>query len=128
MVGQPYSLVAWVAEPGSSWALPLDLTRIPSDQTDRPVAAAQITRLNDLRPPTDRALWIYVFDGNYGNVHFWQALPGGEQHGVVTRLRRDRVFYPAPDSYAGRGRPRQHGPRFAFREPPTWGPLSGKKP
>jgi DDE superfamily endonuclease len=124
VVGQPYALVAWVAEPGSSWALPLDLERIPSDQTASQVAAAQITRLNGLRAPTDQALWIYVFDGNYGNVHFWQALPAGEQYGVVTRLRRDRVFYAAPEPYAGRGRPRKHGPRFAFRAPDTWGPPS----
>jgi hypothetical protein len=124
VVGQPYSLVAWVAAPGTSWALPLDLQRIPSAQTASQVAAAQITRLNGLRAPTDQALWIYVFDGNYSNVHFWQALPGGEQYGVVTRLRRDRVLYQAPEPYGGRGRPRKHGPRFAFQDPRTWRPPS----
>ncbi len=40
------------------------------------------------------------------------------------RLRRDRVLYGNPDTYSGRGRPRKHGERFAFKEPETWWPAS----
>jgi hypothetical protein len=122
VVGQPYAVVSWVAEPGSSWALPLDLERIASDQTASHLAAVQMVRLNAARAPDDAALWIYAFDGAYGNVKFWQELPPGRNFGVVTRLRRDRVLYQAPPPYAGRGRPRKHGPRFACRDPTTWGP------
>jgi DDE superfamily endonuclease len=122
VIGQPYSLVAWIAEAGSAWALPLEVTRIPSSASARTLAAEQIARLNKLRAPDDTALWIYALDGNYGNHHFWQALPATDRYGVVTRLRHDRVLYRAPPPYAGRGRPRKHGPRFAFRDLTTWGP------
>jgi DDE superfamily endonuclease len=121
VIGQPYSLVAWLAEPGTAWALPLEVTRIPRSSTASTLAAEQIARLNKLRAPSDTALWIYALDGNYGNHRFWQQLPAGEQFGVVTRLRHDRVLYAAPPPYMGRGRPRKHGPRFAFRDPNTWG-------
>jgi hypothetical protein len=121
VVGQPYAVVSWVAEPGSSWALPLDLARIPSAQTASQFAATQIRRLNAARAPSDAALWLVALDGAYGNVKFWQELPPGDRYGVVTRLRRDRVLYQAPEPYGGRGRPRKHGPRFAFRDPTTWG-------
>jgi hypothetical protein len=121
VVGQPYAVVSWVAEPGSSWALPLDLARIPSDQTASHLAAVQIARLNAARAATDAALWIYALDGAYGNVKFWQELPSGANFAVVTRLRRDRVLYQPPAPYRGRGRPRKHGPPFAFRDPTTWG-------
>ena len=40
---------------------------------------------------------------------------------MVVRFRRDRVLYRAPGPYGGRGRPRKHGARFAFKDPETWG-------
>ena len=121
VVGQPYALLAWLAEPGTAWALPLDLTRIPSSSTASAVAAAQVTRLNALRAADDAAFWIYAFDGGYGNVAFWQALPQGDRFGVVSRLRKDRVLYREPGPYGGRGRPAKHGDRFAFKDATTWG-------
>jgi len=40
---------------------------------------------------------------------------------VVTKLAKNRVLYGDPGPYAGFGRPRKHGKRFAFQEPETWG-------
>jgi hypothetical protein len=95
-------VVSWVAEPGSNWALPLDWERIPSDQTAIHLAAAPIMRLNAARRVGDTLLWIYAWDGAYGNVKFWQELPPGERYGVVTRLCRDRGLYQAPTQRRGR--------------------------
>jgi hypothetical protein len=36
-------------------------------------------------------------------------------------MRRDRVLYGTPGPYSGKGRPRVHGDRFAFKESGTWG-------
>jgi hypothetical protein len=36
-------------------------------------------------------------------------------------MRCDRVLHQAPGEYSGKGRPRIHGERFAFKEPETWG-------
>jgi len=79
VVGQPYALIAWLAEPGTAWVLPLDLARIPSTSTASQVAAEHITRLNGLRATDDTAFWIYALDGGYGNLPFWQALPRGDR-------------------------------------------------
>jgi hypothetical protein len=35
-------------------------------------------------------------------------------------MRCDRVLYGQPGPYAGLGRPRKHGSRFAFKEPDSW--------
>lgn len=59
-------------------------------------------------------------DGSYGNHHFLRPLRD-QPCGVLVRLRRDRVLYRQPPPYSGRGRPRLHGERFAFKEPHTWG-------
>lgn len=121
VIGQPYAIVAWVAQAASSWALPLDLRRIPSSKTAQQLAAEQIDQLDQLRQPDDQALWIYALDGAYGNLGFWQLLKADQRRAVVTRLRHDRVlFQPAPP-YAGRGRPRKHGARFACKDPASWG-------
>ena len=42
VVGQPYSLLAWVAEPGQSWTLPVRVARISSDQTEVEAGVAQV--------------------------------------------------------------------------------------
>jgi hypothetical protein len=118
-----YSLLAWVAAPGSSWALPLQSDRIGPAQTAAAVGAGQVQRLAlacQARP--DPPLLVVPADGGYGNRHFLGAVRGQRGLVVVVRLRRDRVLYRAPGPYAGRGRPRKHGARFAFKDPDTWGP------
>jgi hypothetical protein len=63
---------------------------------------------------------VIAADGSYGNHEFMGPLKG-EPCIVVARLRRDRVLYREPGAYRGRGRPRKHGERFAFKEAATWG-------
>jgi hypothetical protein len=122
IVGHEYSLLCWVAQPASSWALPLDCERVPSSATVCTVGAQQVARLLAHRPAApDPPLWVLVADGHYGNVGFLRAVrdAGGA---AVVRLRRDRVLRRAPGAYGGRGRPPVHGPPFRFDEPATWPP------
>jgi hypothetical protein len=82
----------------------------------------QVKRLCQSRGARDNGLDIVAADAKYGNHHFMEALKD-QPCGKVVRLRKDRVLYrPAPERRPGkRGRPRKHGPRFAFKEPETHG-------
>lgn len=121
VVGYPYSLLSWVAQPRSSWALPVDIQRICSTQDALQVGIAQVKELCQRRQQQpSQSFDIIVADGRYGNQHFLGPLRD-QPCGVLVRLRRDRVLYRPPPPYGGRGRPRRHGERFAFKEPHTWG-------
>lgn len=121
IVGHPYSVLAWVPERGSSWAPPVSVRRITSQQTAVEVGVAQVKQLCRYRRAVmAKELHLIVADCKYGNHHFLGPLRD-EPCGVLVRLRRDRVLYGEPGPYSGRGRPRVHGDRFTFREPETWG-------
>ena len=121
VVGHPYSLLAWVPERGSSWAPPVSVRRITSQQTAVEVGVAQVQQLcRHRRAAMAKEFHLIVGDGKYGNHKFLGPLKD-EPCGALVRLRRDRVLYGEPGPYRGRGRPRVHGHRFAFKEPATWG-------
>ncbi|MFO3796523.1 MAG: transposase, partial [Anaerolineales bacterium] len=122
-IGYPYSLLEWCAETHSSWSLPVDVQRIPSQKTAQEVGAEQVQTLAKLRAACSKALDIVPADGKYGNVGFLERVKG-LRVGIVVRLRRNRVLYrPAvPSTTPRRGRPRKHGSHFAFQDPTTWGP------
>jgi hypothetical protein len=117
-VGYPYSILAWAAEVGTCWTLPLDVERIGSETNAVSVGVLQIQRLLALLP--EGITPVFVADGGYGNHRFLHPLKD-ERCGVLVRLRKDRVLYRTPGPYSGSGRPRKHGERLAFKEPPTWG-------
>lgn len=119
--GHVYSLLTWVPERGQSWALPVDTQRLLPGQTHVDVAIQQIKSYGRRRQrlALNQGFDVFVGDGRYGNHRFLgplQELPGAR----VVRLRQDRVLYGPPPPYAGRGRPRVHGQRFAFKDPETW--------
>jgi len=115
--GHVYSLLSWIPERGSSWALPLASTRLPPAATAVDIGVTQVKTV--CREQGVGALLAIVGDGKYGNHRFFGPLRD-ESCAVVARLRRDRVLYGPPPPYDGRGRPRKHGRRFAFKEPETW--------
>jgi hypothetical protein len=45
VVGHPYSVLAWVPQPGSSWGLPISIRRALSQQRDVEVGIEQVKRL-----------------------------------------------------------------------------------
>lgn len=117
--GYAYSMLAWIPQRGKSWALPLDTRRIAGKQTAVEVGVEQVKTLCQNRP--DACLDVIVADGAFGNHRFLGGIKD-LSCAVVVRLRRDRVLYGEPGPYQGKGRPRVHGRRFAFKEPQTWGP------
>ena len=126
VVGYPYSMLAWVPERGSSWAPAVSVRRITSQQTAVGVGVEQVKQLCRHRcTEMAKELHLIVGDGKYGNHKFLGPLKN-EPCGVLVRLRRDRVLYGGPGPYRGRGRPRVHGDRFAFKEPETWGEPDAK--
>ena len=114
-------MLAWMPERGSSWAPPVSVRRITSQQTDIQVGVVQVKHLCHCRR-AEMAKWLHliVADAKYGNHHFLGPLRD-EPCGALVCLRRDRVLYEDPGPYNGCGRPRVHGDRFAFKEPETWG-------
>jgi hypothetical protein len=115
--GHVYSLLSWIPERGGSWALPLASTRLLPAEKAVEIGVTQVKTA--CRQQEDGALLVIVGDGKYGNHRFFGSLRD-ESCVVVARLRRDRVLYGSSPPYAGRGRPRKHGRRFAFKEPETW--------
>ena len=121
VVGHPYSILAWAPERNTSWAPPLSIHRVPSEKTDVEVGVEQAKQLCRARQ-TEMIQFFHliVADGKYGNHSFLGPLKE-EPCGVLARMRCDRVLYKPPGKQRGRGRPRVHGARFAFKEPETWG-------
>jgi len=121
VIGHPYSVLAWVPESGRSWAPPMSVRRIPSQQTAVEVGVEQVKQLCDERREEMMQFFhLITADGKYGNHLFLGPLKD-EPCGTLVRLRRDRVLYGEPGPYCGHWRPRVHGDRFAFKEPQTWG-------
>ena len=120
-IGQPYSVLAWAPERHSSWAPSLSVRRVSSEQTDVEVGVEQVELLCRQRPEEmKKDLYLIVADAKYGNHRFLGPLQK-EPCGVLVRMRRDRVLYSEPGAYSGKGRPRVHGDRFAFKESEPWG-------
>jgi len=121
VVGQPYSFLAWIAQPDHSWTLPVRENRVRSDQTEVEVGVAQVKAFCEARGAAalNQQLHVVVADGRYGNHRFFGPLQDSPC-ALLARMRCDRVLYGPPGPYAGVGRPRKHGNRFAFKEPDTW--------
>jgi hypothetical protein len=120
VVGHPYSILAWIVEGGTSWALPVSVRRIPSHQTESEAGVEQVRKLCRFWEQVGtESLLVITADGRHSNQYFLRDL-AEEPCAKLARLRRDRVLYGAPGPYSGKGRPRKHGDRFAFKEPETW--------
>lgn len=117
VIGHSYSVLAYVAEGQSSWALPLSCKRIPTDSDAITIALEQIAALQRLRQKSTN-MPIYCADSRYGNTRF---LGGIDDGAAVTRLRSNRVLYRDPGPYSGRGRPPIHGAPFRFNDETSWG-------
>jgi hypothetical protein len=120
-IGYSYSLLDWVPEDDRSWAMSIDVVRVPSAKRDWEVGVEQVQRLSEARQGDDQVLDIVTADAKYGNHKFLRPLRG-QRCGVVVAMRRDRVLYRAPTAEEQKplGRQRKHGRRFAFKEPQTW--------
>ena len=94
VVGHSYSILAWNAEPETSWVLPVSIKRVASSSDAITVGVDQVKDLlkqRDARQCFD----VVVADGRYGNHRFLGALRE-QPCGVLARLRADRVLEPGP--------------------------------
>lgn len=115
--GHVYSLLSWTPERGQSWSLPISSVRLSPVETAVDIGVRQVQSV--CKQYGEAELLAFVGDGKYGNHRFLGPLQDAGC-AVVARLRRDRVLYGPPPPYGGRGRPRKHGDRFAFKERPSW--------
>jgi len=121
VIGHVYSILGWCPQRGRSWCLGLATERMRLDTSAIKLGVKQVKELLQKRKAAGAETLVVVpADGKYGTHHFLGALRGENHLAVVTRLRRDRVLYGSPPEYAGRGRPRKHGDRFAFKDETTW--------
>jgi hypothetical protein len=121
VVGHVYSLLGWTRQRGSSWCLGLDNERLTMETDAIELGVKQVKRLVKTRQEAGASsLTVVPADGKYGTHLFLAPLRDQEQLAIVTRLRRDRVLYSPPPPYQGKGRPRKHGQRFAFKDESTW--------
>jgi hypothetical protein len=121
VVGHVYSLLGWSPQRGRSWCLGLTNERMTLDTNAIELGVQQVKQLVKRRQAAGATnLMVVPADGKYGTHLFLAPLQEQPQLAVVTRLRRDRVLYRPPPAYTGRGRPRKHGDRFAFKDETTW--------
>jgi hypothetical protein len=116
--------VGEVTDTGSrtSWAPPLDVRRVATNEMASDVAAVQVAEVwQRLAAPARQSGVLFLFDAGYCVISLTQRLPEGAQ--LLGRLRSNRVFYRRPEAApSGRvGRRRLHGERFALRDAQTWG-------
>ena len=118
VAGHPYSILAWCARPGSSWALPVSVVRVHSHETDVAVGVRQVQTFCAQRGAAlAQALHLVVADGKYGNHGFLGAVRE-ESCGVLVRLRRDRVPTQAADARPFTDRPSRSRSRRAGQNLP----------
>lgn len=108
-----------------SWTAPVDVRRVHPSENVHTVAAAQIRALAASTRADDPAP-LFVFDAGYDPLQLAVEL-GDTRAAILVRLRRGRCFYADPEPYAGIGRPRRHGRKFACDDPTSWpAPTDGR--
>jgi len=74
IIGLPYSLVAYVEKPGTSWAPTVDSQRVKPDESAVEVAVGQAKRVVKQMPENSTA--EIALDGGYGNLKFFSRMLG----------------------------------------------------
>jgi hypothetical protein len=114
-LGHGYSTLAWVPTAQQCWALPLRHERITSFETPLQKAATQLRRgCEHLKRPV-----LFIADSEYGSASFLRH-SAAIRCAKLLRLRPNRVLYRSAAPYQGRGRPPQHGAKFALKDADTW--------
>ena len=126
-IGHSYSVLTSLPEReetgGISWAIPLTMERVKSDQTGKQLGSQQLKQiLSQSNLPWSNHLSVVVVDSDYSAKTF---LTEQEQHTnlvVVTRVRSNRVFYTYPKSQAkpSKGHPQWYGDKFDLKDETTW--------
>jgi hypothetical protein len=115
VAGWQFSVIALLPQEPSSWTLPVDSVRIPSEHTQAEVAREQLKQLAPLLKESD----LLLGDGYYASTAF-VGLTTGLPCDLLARLAKNRVLYrPAPPRTGKRGAPRKDGAVFKCGDPTT---------
>lgn len=119
IVGWEYEWLFVVPEPGTSWVLPLEVSRrAPGSGTPTAVALRQLRAALAPRP-AGAARPVALYDSQYDPVQFARAAPAAD---VLVRLRTRRKVFGPPGPYRGRGPRPKHGPVFKLWQAATHPP------
>ena len=128
-IGHSYSaLVALPEKTGNRtppWVVPLNIQRVPTNQTGKDIAFQQIKMLiTDESLPFRNELSVQVVDSEYSAVKYLYPVAQHENLVTIVRVAGNRIFYREPiptDSPKGRGHPLWYGERFDLHDESTWG-------
>lgn len=114
-VGHRYAWLVRLVERGTSWCMPLDVSRVPTDSSDSQVGAEQVVTLAEHH----RRPKVVVADSLYCTATFLAVFLTVEFVYALVRLRSNRVLYEEPPERepGQKGRPRKHGPKFKLADP-----------
>ncbi|MCB0241194.1 MAG: transposase, partial [Anaerolineae bacterium] len=115
-VGHVYSWLVRLVANGTSWCMPLDVRRVPTESTDSQVGSDQVETLatqDSSRPK------VVVADTLYCNAAFLSVFMSLQSVYALVRIRSNRVLYEEPPERkpGQRGRPRKHGDKFKLSAP-----------
>ena len=119
IVGWEYEWLCALPAVGTSWVLPLDVTRrAPGGGTPTAVALGQL-RAALAHRPVAAARPVALYDRQYDPVQFARARLALD---VLVRLRTRRKVFGPPGPYRGRGPRPKHGHAFKLWDPATHPP------
>ena len=115
-VGHVYSWLVRLVARGTSWCMPLDIRRVPTESTDSQVGSEQVATLAAQESSRPK---VVVADSLYCNVAFLSIFMTLQSVYALVRIRSNRVLYEEPPERqpGQRGRPRKHGDKFKLSAP-----------
>jgi len=115
-VGHVYSWLVRLVANGSSWCMPLDVRRVPTESTDSQVGSEQVATLSSQDSNRPK---VVVADSLYCNATFLALFMVLQAVYALVRIRSNRVLYEEPPERqpGQRGRPRKHGDKFKLSAP-----------
>ncbi len=115
-MGHVYSWLVRLVENGTSWCMPLDVSRVSTESTDSQVGSEQVEALSTQDSSRPK---VVVADSLYCNVAFLSVFMTIQSIYALVRIRSNRVLYEEPPQRKPkqRGRPRKHGDKFKLSAP-----------
>ena len=115
-VGHVYSWLTRLIAVGTSWCMPMDVRRVPTESTDSQVGGEQVEALAEQESARPK---VVVADSLYCNAAFLAVFMVLQSIYALVRIRSNRVLYEEPPERepGQRGRPRIHGDKFKLSAP-----------
>lgn len=114
-LGQKFSWLVRLIQPGTSWVAPWDVRRVKTASNDNQTAGAQVQALD----ASSRRLKGVVADSLYANVVFLMVFLQTLTTVALVRLRQNLNLVESPEAKpaGSQGAPRKHGRTFKMGQP-----------